>query len=80
MILTIPAVTPVTRPTASTDATDVSDDVHNPPTSPLESKSVVAPMQTVAIPETVPAFGALVTVTRSVAMEIPVHGAVAVTV
>ena len=61
----VPAATPVTSPVeAFTVATDVLLLLHDPPASPLEASVTEEPIQTDAVPVTVPAltFGLTVSV------------------
>ena len=79
--MAVPEPAPVTIPVvAFTVATPAASELHAPPVLPLLEKVVVPPTQIACVPLTVPALGAAVTVTVRVAVELPVHGEVAVTV
>ncbi len=69
----VPAATPVTMPDdAPMVAVDVLTDVHVPPASPVALlKVVVLVAQTLAVPVTTPALGDGLTVTITVAAEVP---------
>jgi hypothetical protein len=69
-MVTLPAVTPVTTPDASTVATDAVPLLHTPP--PIASARVrVAPAQTVLPPVMLPAVGVALTVTAAVVVALP---------
>src|SRR5436190_138049 len=81
VIVAVPAATPDTIPVPEpTVATEVFEEVHAPPASPLEVKDVVLLVHIACVPLNVPAFGAVVTVTVLVAVAFTEHGEVAVTV
>lgn len=80
-MVAVPAATPVTTPVeALTVAMPVLPDVHVPPLVPFEVNVVVPLAQIACVPLRVPALDAAVTVTVRVAVALPVHGEVAVTV
>ena len=80
-MVAVPEPTPVTTPVELfTVSTPAASELHAPPVLPLLEKVVVPPTQIACVPLTVPALGAVVTVTVRVAVELTVHGEVAVTV
>ena len=63
VIVAVPAATPDITPVPETTvANPVFDEVHAPPASPLVVKVVVPLLQIACVPLSVPAFGAVVTV------------------
>ena len=81
VMVAVPAPTPVTSPVeALTVAMPVASELHDPPVFPFDVKVVVPLTQIACVPLSVPALGAVVTVTVRVAVELTVHGEVAVTV
>ena len=67
-MVAVPAATPVIVPSVATVATAVSDDDQAPPVLPFEVNCVVPATQIACVPDNVPAFGAVVTVTLYVAV------------
>jgi len=81
VMFAVPALTPVITPVeALTVAMPAASVDQAPPALPLLENVVVPPTQMPCVPLTVPALGAVVTVTVRVAVALPVHGEVAVTV
>ena len=81
VIVPVPAPTPEITPVPEiTVATVKFEEVHAPPEFPSEVKVVLPVLHIAWVPLSVPAFGAVVTVTVLVAVAFSVHGAVAVTV
>ena len=80
VIVAVPGPAPVIAPfEAFTVATPVASELHVPPPFPLDENAVVPPTQIACVPDTVPAFGAAVTVTVLVAVTL-LHPPVPVTV
>jgi len=81
VMFAVPAATPVITPEeAFTVAMPTASEVHVPPVFPFDVRVVVPLTQIACVPLSVPALGAAVTVTVRVAVALPVHGEVAVTV
>ena len=69
-MLAAPVETPVTTPDAETVALEVGELLHEPPVPVLLSVTV-EPVQTIELPEIVPALGGLLTVTLVVTVVAP---------
>ena len=69
-MVAVPARTPVTRPVALTEAMLEADVLHVPPVTVLVN-ATLTPVQSEEEPETVPAFGAGLTVIVAVAVAVP---------